>query len=107
MRANRDAFVLKRPLDTRGRGVVIGREVPSASEWYAAVTHARRQGWLVQEFCTSTAVEADFDSRRFHNHDVSVGAINGAVAGALLRSSDELRMNVARTGRLHPVFWGR
>ena len=104
VRSNRAAYVLKRPLDTRGRGVIVGRGLKTQTEWDHALRSAINEGWLVQEFCTTTETRADFRGGLMHRHDLSVGVINGNLAGAFLRSSGELRLNVARTGRLHPVF---
>lgn len=99
----KDDFVLKKGLDTRGRGVVVGREV-SEDEWREAREVAVRKGWLVQGFKDSTWIERDFDEPGQNRHDLAVGAINGEVVLVLSRSSEELRVNMARTGRMHPVF---
>ena len=102
IRRCRSDYVLKRPLDTRGRGVVIGRETRSRDAWSNAVDVAVEEGWLVQEFCEATELVAREAGRRLH--DVSLGLVNGELAGATMRSSAELRTNVALTGSLHPVF---
>ena len=105
VRVDPSGYVLKRPLDTKGRGVVIGREATRHRDWESALDRAVREGWLIQEFCTSTEILANFSGEKRNHHDLSVGAINGKVAGALSHSSAELRFNVARSGRLHPVFF--
>ena len=102
--ARKDEYVLKSPLDTRGRGVVVGREVPDRSDWARKVEEASRDGWLVQTFCEAAEVETDFGSAETHKHDLALGAINGEVQAAFMRSSGEHRVNVARAGRMHPVF---
>ncbi|MFD8110293.1 hypothetical protein [Streptomyces microflavus] len=96
-------YVLKRPLDACGRGVVIGREVHDGAEWNAAVALACREGWLVQEYCTSTQLDCEPGSGTLR-HDLSLGAINGVLSAATMRSSTEYRTNVARTGSFHVVF---
>ena len=49
-------YVLKRPLDTRGRGVIIGREPQTQSEWEAAVAGAINGGWLVMRHVEATYI---------------------------------------------------
>ena len=103
IRAARADYVLKRPLDTRGQGIVIGREVSGRTAWDRALDRALRAGWLVQAFCPTTrmVVEREEDA---HLHDLSIGVVGGRLHGAMIRSSRELRTNVAISGRLHPVF---
>ncbi|MFI7416682.1 hypothetical protein [Nonomuraea sp. NPDC049684] len=95
-----DGYVLKRPLDTRGRGVVVGREAP---DWNASVDVALAEGWLVQEYCAAPVLEAD-DGQAPLRHDLELGAINGRLIVAGSRASREERVNVARSGRTHPVY---
>jgi hypothetical protein len=104
IRRSRAQFVLKRPLDTKGRGVVIGREVATHADWDRAISIAMRENWLVQEFCSTTRVESDYTGAVVDRHDLSLGVTNGELAGVIARSSSELRLNVARSGRLHPVY---
>jgi hypothetical protein len=103
VRRDKDSFVLKSPLDTRGQGVVVGREAID-EEWASALSMARARGWLVQERLESTWIESDFDNPSMLMHDLAIGSINGEVSFAFVRSSSELRVNVARSGRMHPVF---
>jgi hypothetical protein len=102
---DRERYVLKRGLDTRGQGVVVGRGV-DANSWGAAVRRAAEEGWLVQEFHPTSWVERDFDDETLQRHDLALGAINGELTTLFSRSSSELRVNMARTGRMHPVFLG-
>ena len=98
-------YVLKRPLDTRGSGVVIGREISSPEAWEHAVAHAVRGHWLVQRFCETTRLATRLSSLRCRpRQDLSLGLANGRLVGAMSRSSPELRTNVALRGCLHPVF---
>ncbi|MDH3424145.1 MAG: hypothetical protein OEN00_14220, partial [Gemmatimonadota bacterium] len=103
VRKDRSRFVLKRGLDTRGRGVVVGTGV-SEGEWEDAVERGRTEGWLVQEFHPTCWVERDFGAPVLQRHDLALGAINGKLTTLFMRSSGELRVNMARTGRMHPVF---
>jgi hypothetical protein len=102
--AERERFVLKRALDTRGRGVVMGGEVSSPPAWEQRVEEAAHEHWLVQEVCPSAEMADEFGGNGSPRHDVSVGVVNGEPAGTFLRSSKELRVNLARSGRLHPAF---
>lgn len=103
IRGCRERYVLKRGLDTRGRGVVVGAGVPE-DEWDEAVRRGIEEGWLVQEFHPTCWVERDFDAPALQRHDLALGAINGRLTTLFMRSSGELRVNMARTGRMHPVF---
>ena len=104
IRSGREDFVLKSPLDTQGRGVLIGREVANQKEWERGLDLAVRRRWLVQQFCTTTQMLVDPVDGAAHLHDLSLGVVGGRLAGAMIRSSRQLRTNVALTGRLHPVF---
>ncbi len=106
IRRNRTAYVLKRPFDTRGRGVVVGRGVATDSEWAHAVERARRARWVVQQFVETAQFETDDFGNDQRYHDLSIGLINGKLSGAFARSGNDLRLNLARSGRLHPVFIG-
>ncbi len=105
VRQERDRYVLKLGLDTRGRGVVVGKGVDH-DRWQEAVDLAVRESWLVQEYHETTWIERDFDAPDLQRHDLALGAINGELTTLFMRSSSELRVNMARTGRMHPVFLG-
>ncbi len=103
VRRNRSRYVLKKGLDTRGRGVVVGTGV-TEEDWDVAVQRGADEGWLVQHFHPTCWVERDFDAPALQRHDLALGAINGRLTTLFMRSSGELRVNMARTGRMHPVF---
>lgn len=103
IRRCRQRYVLKRGLDTRGRGVIVGTGVPE-EQWETAVRRGVQEGWLVQHFRPTCWVERDFDAPALQRHDLALGAINGRLTTLFMRSSGELRVNMARTGRMHPVF---
>lgn len=94
-------YVLKRPLDTRGRGVLVGREAREPGAWRQALEHAVKESWLVQEHCPMTVIHED---GRTVAHDLALGAVDGRLSATLVRSSAEHLLNVARSGLLHPVF---
>ncbi len=105
MRGERARYVLERGLDTRGDSVVVGEDVQQ-DHWDAAVRVAAEEGWLVQEFHRTTWIERDFDAPEVQRHDLALGAINGELTTLFMRSSGELRVNMSRSGRMHPVFMG-
>ena len=105
IRGERERYVLKRGLDTRGMGVLVGSDVDEA-RWQAAVDVAVEEAWLVQEFHATTWIQSDFDSPETQRHDLALGAINGELTTLFMRSSSELRVNMAMAGRMHPVFLG-
>jgi hypothetical protein len=105
IRCRPEDYVLKRPLDTRGRGVVIGREVTSSVSWRNAVNYATEEEWLVQRFCVTTGLVDEAGPPSGRLHDLSLGLTNGRLVGAVIRSSRELRTNVALSGSAHPVFF--
>ncbi|MFF7456455.1 hypothetical protein [Kitasatospora sp. NPDC008115] len=98
----RQRYVLKSPLDANGRGVVVGAETDEAA-WAAAVGHAAAGGWLVQEYLPSPRLRLGPDGAPVH-HDLALGAVNGRLVSAFVRTGHEARLNVARTGRLHPLY---
>lgn len=100
-------YVLKRPLDTRGRGVVIGREIESPCDWSRSVACAIHEGWLVMEHIEPTRINPQPDCSELFRHDLALGLINGEIGSALVRSSKDSRVNVALSGRVHPVFLDR
>ncbi len=104
IRAAPACYVLKRPLDTRGRGVIVGRECASDTEWTAAVSMAIAESWLVMEHVEPTYIASNPASRTVARHDLALGLIDGQIASGFVRSSPEFRVNVALNGRLHPVF---
>lgn len=105
IRRCRQRYVLKRGLDTRGRGVIVGTGVPE-EQWEVAVRRGVQEGWLVQHFHPTCWVERDFDAPALQRHDLALGAVNGRLTTLFMRSSGELRVNMARSGRMHPVFMG-
>ncbi len=105
IRGERERYELKRGLDTRGMGVFVGSGVDEA-RWQAAVDVAVEEAWLVQEFHATTWIQRDFDSPETQRHDLALGAINGELTTLFMRSSGELRVNMAMAGRMHPVFLG-
>lgn len=103
IRACPERYVLKRPLDSRGAGVVVGREVPGLSAWEDAVTLAVEERWLVQEYCHAPWIDMTPHGQS-GKHDLALGAVNGRLVAAFSRVGTEERLNTARSGRAHPVY---
>jgi hypothetical protein len=101
----RERFVLKRGFDTRGQGVLVGAGAEQ-DHWEKTVRKCADEGWLVQEFKPTSWIECDFGESTLQRHDLALGAINGELTTLFSRSSGELRVNMARSGRMHPVFLG-
>ncbi|WP_235619286.1 hypothetical protein [Embleya scabrispora] len=99
---DRERYVLKRPLDTRGRGVLIGRETPPA-QWTAAVEHALESAWLVQEYVPTARPPATPPDSNLR-HDLCLGAVDGKLVTAVTRAGRDERLNVALSARPHPVY---
>ena len=95
--ANKDQWVLKKSLDTRGRSVVIGRAI-SSLEWSHALEGARRDGsdnYVVQQFeppeyCISGG-QPLFTSHAYF-------LLKGQPCGAFTRTSKTLVTNVGSGG---------
>ncbi|MFJ6618007.1 hypothetical protein ACIQOW_10610 [Kitasatospora sp. NPDC091335] len=99
---DRERYVLKSPLDANGRGVVVGVETGEAA-WAEASARAIAEGWLVQEYLPSPRLRDGSDGSSAH-HDLALGAVDGRLVSAFVRTGHEARLNVARSGRLHPLY---
>lgn len=100
-------FVIKHPLDTRGRGVFIGADMDPAG-WQRVVALGVAGGWVVQEMLPTTSLPAAWNPNGGDalHHDLAVVVAGGRMAGALARSSTARKLNVAGNGRFHPVLMG-
>ncbi|MFJ9855608.1 hypothetical protein [Streptomyces sp. NPDC101150] len=100
---DRNRYVLKRPLDTRGHGVIVGKEIADDAAWGEAVGRAIEEGWLVQEYCSAPQIRTDPDLPPAR-HDLELGVVSGRLAFAFVRVGHEERLNTARSGRVHPLY---
>jgi hypothetical protein len=103
---DRQRYVVKHPLDTRGRGVFIGLDAASRGEWDTTIARGAQDNWLVQEYVTTPTLPTAWTlgGHAGIHHDLAVVVAQGTVAGARARSSRDSKVNVAGTGRFHPVF---
>jgi hypothetical protein len=102
----REDYVLKRVIDTRGRGVVIGRH-STADQWAAAVADAVRRPTVAQRYIPHPprAVLGVADSTptpMFQN--LGLFLIAGRASGLICRASTDPITNIARHGAMQPVF---
>lgn len=109
-RAERERFVLKRALDTRGRSVLIGATL-SAAEWEAALEDACAQpqddGYVLQNAAPpESQVPAPPELLGTDRVYTSLACflLRGAPSGLLVRSSVEPTTNVGRRGFLQPAL---
>ncbi|WP_344470505.1 hypothetical protein [Nonomuraea monospora] len=99
IRARPGDYVLKRPLDTRGRGVVVGLE---SRDWATAVDAGLAGRWLVQSYCPAPVMRSPDGA--LLRHDLVLAAVNGRLAVAASRAAGGERLNIARGGLAHPVY---
>jgi uncharacterized circularly permuted ATP-grasp superfamily protein len=106
--AHRADLVLKPAHGYGGREVMVGRETPAA-EWDAAVQHALREPWVVQE--RVEIPEEDFpvfgeDGLDFAPLKVNTNPfyVRGAEPGAVTRCSRSAVINVSAGGGSIPTF---
>nr|BFD89314.1 hypothetical protein KitaXyl93_06740 [Kitasatospora sp. Xyl93] len=99
---DRGHYVLKRPLGSNGHGVVVGPDTDAAA-WADAVALATAEGWLVQEHLPSPRLRGGADGSTAH-HDVAVGAVDGRLVSAFVRTGHDARLNIGLTGGLHPLY---
>src|SRR5262249_47028570 len=103
----RDDYVLKRVIDTRGRGVIIGRH-SSADQWAAAIAEAMRRPTVAQRYiphspCAVLSV-GDTPTLMPMFQNLGLFLIAGRAAGLICRASTDPITNIARHGAMQPVF---
>ncbi len=106
--SNKSEMVLKRSLDTRGRSVVIGRDV-TQTEWQRALQQARAvqqlEEFVVQELSPVETLTAKLPAQHRACHyftSLACFMIQGKAQGIIVRSSAEATTNVARNGFVQP-----
>lgn len=102
---NKDAFVLKTPIDTRGRGVFIGRDC-SQSDWELLVKDAAQGKAIVQEYIAPKMDALLLDSgERFRMATViALFFYAGQATGLLGRSAKQDIVNVGNGGVIRPTL---
>jgi uncharacterized circularly permuted ATP-grasp superfamily protein len=106
---HREAWVLKRSLDTRGRGVLLGRSV-SEEQWRSALAEALvepggnhvLQAVALPEQCETLLGSQPGPERAFTS--LACFLFAGEPVGLIVRTSEEETTNVARRGFIQPAL---
>ncbi|WP_413208235.1 hypothetical protein [Rhodospirillum sp. A1_3_36] len=101
----KDRYVLKKPIEAQGKGVIIGKDIKKNEEWSNLVSSATDMGWLVTEYREPASIHHQFDTDSVCYHDLCTFLIDGQLVGADARSSPNRRMNVALGGSIHAAFF--
>lgn len=108
--SNRRELVLKRSLDTRGRSVVIGRDVTD-DEWKNWITSALKvqddEDFVIQELTPVESCRAElYGQAKAGRYFTSLAyfLIQGKAQGIMVRTSAEPTTNVAREGFVQPFL---
>lgn len=101
----KDHYVIKKGLDTRGRSVLIGRNTP-IEQWIAAIKSAQKSNdkYVIQKFHSPMACRNINDPDLPETFFTTLAGliIFGELSGVLVRSSSDLVTNVARSGFVQP-----
>ena len=104
---HKDDYVLKRVIDTQGRGVTMGREA-SQEKWHTLITHAIDRPFVIQEFIAQKpplVYSADITPRLLRmNQTLSLFLLQGKASGLVMRSAPELITNINQTGLFQNVY---
>ncbi|MDC8757306.1 hypothetical protein [Janthinobacterium fluminis] len=102
---NKNCFVLKTPIDTRGRGIYIGKSC-TEEEWYKLVDDAMAGHMVVQEYIPPMIEVLELDTG-ISEHMSTVMALfmyAGKPTGVLGRSSHKDVVNVGNGGVFRPTL---
>lgn len=105
----KDHYVIKRVLDTRSRGVVIGQEC-SQEHWNNTVEEAINFPCIVQEYLRhiTSLVYPPYGAQPVKmQSNVALFLVKGKAAGLLCRAAPGLKTNVYAAGLLRPVYMYR
>ena len=104
---NRAAYVIKRIIDTRGRGVTIGLYC-TQDDWENAVEQAIDGPYIVQEYIPHQPQPVLGSEKETREHamfsNLGMFMFDGQAAGLFCRSSPDPITNVARGGAIQPVY---
>lgn len=104
---NKDKYVLKKVIDTRGRGVFIGKFM-SQDKWKECVFEAIHKPFVVQEYITPYTYMA-YGTKIIPEKEkvtgvISMYLIQGKPVGICCRSSNEAITNISRNGFAQPIY---
>lgn len=103
---NKDKYVLKRTIDTRGRGVFVGRQL-NHEEWQQLIKLSLNSAYVVQEYIEhpKNAVQSPDNEDVVEMYsNLAVFIIRGEPCGLLSRSSRNIVTNVGQNGCFRPVY---
>ena len=103
---NKDKYVIKRVIDTRGRGVWIGK-CTTVIEWSNLVEKTINGPYVVQEYIQhpkDVVLSSNSTKPMSMYTNLAVFMIEGKAAGILARSSDSMVTNVGQSGCVRPVY---
>lgn len=104
---NKDQYVLKKVLDTRGRGVYIGKAYKQ-KDWIMLLKDSIGKPIIAQEYVEhpSEEIVSPFVSENslVVRSNLGMFMINGKACGLFCRSSPQLITNIALNGALRPVY---
>jgi uncharacterized circularly permuted ATP-grasp superfamily protein len=106
VKEHKDKYVIKKVLDTRSRGVYIGKEL-SQSEWEGVVTDATDSPYIVQEYLehvSELVYPNDASSPIEMKSNIALYLVKGKAAGLLCRAAPGLKSNFYASGILRPVY---
>jgi uncharacterized circularly permuted ATP-grasp superfamily protein len=104
---NKNKYVIKRTIDTRGRGVWVGANC-SQYEWNKLVHQSIGGPYIVQEYIPHqqdevySAENQPVLSNMYSN--MAIFIISGKPAGLIARASRDVITNVGKSGCFRPVF---
>jgi hypothetical protein len=105
VRQNKGHFVLKTPIDTRGRGIYIGKNCTD-EEWQNLVTSAQAGHMVVQEYIAPKIELLELDTGRseYMSSVMALFMYAGIPTGVLGRSSLKDVVNVGNGGVFRPTL---
>ncbi|MFN7096456.1 MAG: hypothetical protein ACK4PR_02685, partial [Gammaproteobacteria bacterium] len=104
---NKDKYVIKKVIDTRGRGVVIGKQC-SLEQWRIYLNKALQEPYVIQEYAKHnkeevyTASALPVKAEMYSN--LAIFMIAGEACGLLSRASPDMVTNIGKAGCMRPVY---
>ncbi|MDU0074646.1 MULTISPECIES: glutathionylspermidine synthase family protein [Bacillus] len=104
---NKDQYVLKRVIDTRGRGVILGKFCPN-DLWNRHVSHAIDKPFIMQKYIDQskkTIIKPNGDPIPISVYQsLALYLVKGKASGLLCRSSIDPITNVGKRGAVQPAY---
>lgn len=104
---NKDQYVLKRVIDTRGRGVILGKFYP-ADLWSKHVNQAIDKPFIIQKYIDQSKkiiINPNVDPTQISVYQsLALYLIKGKASGLLCRSSIDPITNVGKRGAVQPAY---